>query len=87
MTGVNAIVTILNDAEREVMSFSVAVLRLYGERESAMAVHDWLEITGERTTSPNANPRYWRSITVLAAVRLAVRLCKAKQFRPHRAIG
>lgn len=76
MADTREIATTINNAGREVFSFSSAVREMHGEEQSKLALDDWLDIFNAMPNRPESSTRYWRSITLLAASRLAARLCE-----------
>lgn len=66
-------------AEREVSSFYQAVLMTYGQDEAMASVRDWLDIMESLESIPDQTIRYWRRVTILAAERLATRICRVQQ--------
>jgi hypothetical protein len=62
-------------AEREIAAYRNAVLDLYGTEASDWATNDWLSAL-ETTNWPACRSGLsWRTITILSASRLAMRLC------------
>jgi len=76
MVDKHELATTINNASREAFSFSAAVREIHGEAQSRLALDDWLDILDEMPSPPETSARYWRSITLLAAGRLADRLCE-----------
>lgn len=72
---------ILANAEREIGSFYQAVLLGYGADEANTAMKDWLDIAGHLEPLPDEPIRYWRQVTILAADRLASRICCSQVTR------
>jgi hypothetical protein len=70
--------SILANAKREIGSFYQAVLLTYGAAEARAAAKDWLDIMESLETLPNKTGRYWRRVTILAADRLATRVCSLR---------
>jgi hypothetical protein len=60
-------------AERELSAFFCAVTELFGSEQAEASVEDWLR---ELITSHDlpASARQWRTLTVMAAARLASRV-------------
>ncbi len=69
---------ILINAKREIGSFYQAVLKTYGAAEARAAAMDWLDIMESLETLPDKTIRYWRRVTILAADRLATRICSLR---------
>ncbi len=67
----------LKNAEREISSFYRAVLELHGKQQAQKAARDWIELMEAMTSPMDATIRYWRRVTILAADRLASRICHA----------
>jgi hypothetical protein len=68
-------ILIIRNAEHEISSFYNAVLKTHGAEEAHLATEDWLEVMEDSKAPPDQLPRYWRWITILAAQRLANRIC------------
>lgn len=66
---------ILRSAEKEITSFYGAVWELYGKEQAQKAALDWIEVMEATTTPPDETIAYWRRVTILAADRLASRIC------------
>jgi hypothetical protein len=61
-------------AERELGAFFSAVSELFGSEQARLAVEDWLDELELMETLPGLTVRNWRSITIAASVRLAIRV-------------
>ena len=61
-------------AERELGSFISAVTELFGSEQARLAVEDWLDELELMETLSGLNVRNWRSITIAASARLAIRV-------------
>jgi hypothetical protein len=61
-------------AERELGAFFSAVSELFGSEQARLAVEDWLDELALMETLPGLTGRDWRSITIAASARLAIRL-------------
>jgi hypothetical protein len=61
-------------AERELGSFISAVTELFGSEQARLAVEDWLDELELMETLSALNVRNWRSITIAASARLAIRV-------------
>jgi hypothetical protein len=61
-------------AERELGSFISAVTELFGSEQAMLAVEDWLDELELMETLSGLNVRNWRSITIAASARLAIRV-------------
>ena len=61
-------------AERELSAFVAAVSELFGAEEARASAEDWLNESELVEISPQSTHRDWRSITIVASVRLANRL-------------
>ena len=61
-------------AERELASFIGAVKELYGPAQAGFAAEDWLEESDLMDSPPRSEVRDWRSVTVAASARLALRV-------------
>lgn len=71
----NDLTKIVANAEREIASFHKAVLEKYGPSEARLALLDWLDIMESLESLPDKTIRYWRQVTIMAASRLAGRVC------------
>ncbi len=67
----------LKNAEKELSSFYRAVLELHGKEQAQKAARDWIEFLEAMTSPVDETIRYWRRVTILAADRLASRICHA----------
>ena len=65
---------LLSSAERELGAFMNAVTDSFGPEEGRLAAEDWLEVLDSREEFPGTSADDWRSITIAAASRLAMRL-------------
>ena len=61
-------------AERELGSFISAVTELFGSEQARLALEDWLDELELMETLSGLNVRNWRSITIAASARLAIRV-------------
>jgi hypothetical protein len=61
-------------AVRELSAFIAAVSELFGAEEARASAEDWLNESELVEISPQSTHRDWRSITIVASVRLANRL-------------
>jgi len=61
-------------AERELGSFISGVTELFGSEQARLAVEDWLDELELMETLSGLNVRNWRSITIAASARLAIRV-------------
>ena len=61
-------------AERELGAFFSAVSELFGSEQARLAVEDWLDELELMETLPGLTVRNWRSITIAASARLAIRV-------------
>ncbi len=67
----------LKNAEKEISSFYRAVLELHGKQQAQDAARDWIELMEAMTSPIDETIRYWRRVTIIAADRLASRICHA----------
>jgi hypothetical protein len=61
-------------AECELAAFISAVTELFGSGQVRLAAEDWLDELALMKTLPGLTERDWRSLTIAAAARLAVRV-------------
>ena len=67
---------LMSMANRELASFMTAVTASYGPEQARFAAEDWLEILESKECLPEPSSRGFRSITVVAASRLANRVTR-----------
>lgn len=60
-------------AERELSSFFTAVTELFGPEQAEISAEDWLRQLMASDDLPGS-PRHWRSLSIMAASRLAARV-------------
>lgn len=66
-------------AERELYAFIGAVTELFGPEQARASADDWLEESESMDSAPLSTERNWRSVTIAASARLAVRLNATKR--------
>jgi hypothetical protein len=61
-------------AERELSAFIGAVKKLFGPELAQLSAVDWLDELDLMDIQPGSTGREWRTVTIAASARLAVRL-------------
>jgi hypothetical protein len=67
-------IKVMTMAEREIGAYISAVRELFGSKQARLAMEDWLEELVLVETLPGLTGRDWRSITIAASARLAIRV-------------
>jgi hypothetical protein len=67
-------IKVMTMAERELGAYISAVRELFGSEQARLAMEDWLEELVLVETLPGLTGRDWRSITIAASARLAIRV-------------
>jgi hypothetical protein len=67
-------------AEGELSSFVAAVTKLLGPDAARVAADDWLDESDLMDSPPRSEARDWRSVTIAASARLAIRV-EAARYR------
>jgi hypothetical protein len=68
------IATLMTMAECELAAFISAVTELFGAEQVRLAAEDWLDELVLMETLPGLTNRDWRSLTIAASARLAIRV-------------
>lgn len=73
----------LQQADRELAAFMVAVGKLYGPEQARISAQDWIDEALAMDSSPWLGARNWRPVTIAASVRLAHRLNAAQRGKQN----
>lgn len=61
-------------AEHELSAFIAAVTELFGPEQARLSAEDWLDESELMASAPRSTSRDWRTVTIAASARLAIRL-------------